>query len=204
MGVACYAAPILVALFTGNQQLAQRKEDAVATINVRPERFVQYVADIALSPFMYALSGVWLSGTWEAAKEKPQRTHRWNNTGLSSDDVVDLDRGKMVHCEGIPNAMRRINPIFHLPILGGWRDYVVLEPEYGWNRQLKWHVGWIAEDGVSGVSRIPIVGPVRMTRGPGAVSFFGVLVGQGTQIVIRRIGTGRIGEGGQWARVPLL
>jgi hypothetical protein len=184
-----------VVFLTESVQLEQRKEYPVGTINLRPEGLIGYMADMAMVPIMYLLSGT---------LESPQRTHRWNNTRLKSDAVAHLDRAQMVHCERIPNAMRRINPFFHLPILGGWPDYVVVEPEYGWNRRLRWHVGWVANDGAAGVSRIPIVGPVRMLVGPGDVDFFGILAGHGIQVVLCLIGTGRIGEGGQWAQTPLL
>ena len=65
-------------------------------------------------------------------------------------------------------------------------------------------MGWTADDGVIGVTRITLNGSVRMLRGPGDVSFFGVDAKTGVQIKIEKIGEGRIGEDGPFTWVPLL
>lgn len=104
---------------------SKRGEMPVGRLAVQPEGLVGYIGDIAMAPLMYVLSGSWLSGKYE----RPQRTHLWNITRLSASDVKYLDREQMVCCEGVKGAMRRITPLFHLQLLGGWRDYVVVEPE---------------------------------------------------------------------------
>jgi hypothetical protein len=110
----------------------------------------------------------------------------------------------MVHCEGTVQALprRRLNlPIFHMPIFGGWREYVVIQPSNSVQHD-GWHVGWIAKD-VVGVSQITLNGPVRLLLGPNAVSFFGVDA-RGNQIPIIKVGTGRVRIPCTHSQIPLL
>lgn len=162
-------------------------------VAVQPLGWLAKFADILMVPFMYVISGT--------LKETPQRGHRWNNKRLSQSDVKNLDISIMVHCKGMDRAMRsRWLFLFHIPILGGWRNYVVLETK---NDMIDWHVGYIADDMV-GVSRIRLSGRVRMLIGSGDVSFFGIDANSFEQLSIREIGRGRIGEGGSFAREILL
>lgn len=161
---------------------------------VKPLGPCAQMADVATVPLMLCLSG---------ALERPQGTHFWNNTKLQPEDIAYLDPEGMVHCPGNPNAGRQTFlgiPIFHIPILGGWRDYVVLEPATPPDGG--WHVGW-SSGGAVGVSRIRLQGRVRMLLGPGEVSFFGVTA-EGDQVPLQQIDTGRIGDGGQYKNEPLL
>lgn len=161
------------------------------TLYVRPLGLIARCADFLMTPIMYLFSGT---------VEAPQKTHRWNNVHLKRGDIKHLDSNEMVRCKGKNKALCRINPIFHLPILGGWRDYVVLEPVESIEN---WHVGWVAGETI-GVSRIRLSGPVRLLLGSEDVTFFGVDAKDNFQIPIKKIGCGRIGHGGQYAKVPLL
>lgn len=107
-------------------------------------------------------------------------------------------RGKRT--EGASERFWRRIPIFHIPIFGGWRDYVVLKP-HPLNQD--WHVGWISGD-VTGVTRITLHGPVRMLLGQEGTSFFGVSADSGEQIELRRGVFGKIGSGGRYVKLPLL
>lgn len=144
--------------------------------------------------------------------ESPQLTHRWNNFWLDSSATDHLLRCHMVFSEGVPGAKPRRIPgdgatgyflslldlAWHLPKLGGWREYVVLEPctEVG-----AWYVGWISDR--VGVSRVPITRCVRVTRGPNHTWFFGVSVADSRQVPLREVARGRIGDGGWFQKVPL-
>ncbi len=154
------------------------------------------IADTLMWPIMYVLY------MFEPA---PQRTHFWNNQKLLAGEASFLREGGMLYYEGIPTAAARFNwriiPIFHMPIFGGWRDYVVLEPRAKLRRET-WHIGWIAADGCTGVSQIPLDGPVRVLLGRDPVRFFG-LAEDGSQISIKEIGRGRIGDHGPFRNVPL-
>ncbi len=126
--------------------------------------------------------------------ESPQQTHRWNNRRLRSEEVASLDIKMMVSCDGTRQARPMGLCLFHLPLLGGWREYVVLEPTLGRHSYLRWYVGWI-NNNVAGVSRLPVVGRVRVLRGPEATNFFGVF-SDGTQLGISQVGAGSVGETG--------
>lgn len=130
--------------------------------------------------------------------ESPQRTHRWNNHHLKISDAEYLNREMMVCHNGIPGETA-IYPLFHMPIFGGWRNYVVISPV---RKQGEWYVGWISGNFV-GVSRIPLSGLVRVLEGPVPVCWFGITA-TGHQIPLQEIVKGRIGEGGPYAQIPLL
>ncbi len=157
--------------------------------------------DAALVPFMKFIQG---------CGEEPQRTHRWNNKKFrTAEERAVLNRSIMLSVPGDPTAFDRrrycswwswvLVLIFHIPILGGWREYVVLAPED--HHVGEWMPGWWAGNAV-GVSRLRIRGPVRLLRGPSETLFFGVDA-HGCQIRLREIGRGRIGQGGPFAHLPL-
>lgn len=107
-----------------------------------------------------------------------------------------------VFCAGDKSARVRFwlkIPLFHIPLFGGWKNYVVLQPA---DSDQGWHIGWLAHD-VAGVSRIKVRGPVRLLLGSGNVSFFGVNT-EGEQIKLCKIAQGRIGDGSTYAKTPLL
>lgn len=165
-------------------------------IHVYPLGWIARLLDVLMVPVMYMLSGTF--------HEIPQKTHFWNNQKLHRHDVFPLDKTLMVHSVGAVSArspwMFGIIPRFHIPLFGGWRDYIVLEPEGDYAHE--WYVGW-STDGVMGVSRIPVRGSVRLLRGPGEVSFFGIDSSSSKQIALKLVGFGHIGDGSHFARLPL-
>jgi hypothetical protein len=150
------------------------------------------IADVLMTPLMYLLSGT--------LKEAPQGGHRWNNKKLQPKDVRHLFANQMVYRNGLITNISRCLFLYHIPILGGWRDYVVLIPEL---RGTYWHVGWITNDSI-GISQVRLLGPVRMLIGPDDVFFFGISVLEHGQIGIKEIGRGRIGDHGPYSKIPLL
>ncbi len=161
-------------------------------IRVKRLGFWARLADIMMVPIMYVLSGT--------PRETPQRTHRWNNTKLKPADITWLSPTGMVRCSGIGTRRGYESVVFHLPIFGGWRNYVVLRP-----REPKggWYVGWKV-NGKAGISRVRIDGAVRMLVGPDPVEFFGIDARTGTQRFIHDVAKGRIGNGGPYAKLLLL
>ena len=148
-------------------------------------------ANATFRPLMYILAGtVW---------EEPPQTYPWNLERLRPRQIQSFDRTPawMVPVDAATGAVK-LGVRSHMPVFGGWRDYVVLEPvEYVG----EWYIGWIRD--VVEASRTPLQGRVRMRRGDLSVLFFGTTK-NGTQIRIRLVGEGRIGEGGLHAQVPLL
>lgn len=169
----------------------------MSQIHSQPLGFWVRVADALMLPLMYFLSGT--------VFEIPQRTHRWNNTKFSVDDVTHLETDRMVVFQGAfevtPRILFGFLPLFHMPLFGGWREYVVLEPTDGSVRE--WHIGWSVE-WIRGVSNVPVHGPARALLGKGRVSFFGIDASTGEQIALRHIGIGRIGDRGPYCKTPLL
>jgi hypothetical protein len=155
------------------------------------------IADVFMLPIMYLIQGTFF--------EKPQRTHRWNNAVLPA--CVSLQEKAKVRVSGDSDATRRwlfgFIPIFHIPILGGWREYVVLEPA---DSTTKYHIGYLySENGKKHrrYSLVPVRGRVRMLRGPDDTCFFAV-TRTGRQVPLRVVGFGRIGERGQYSHDTLL
>jgi hypothetical protein len=152
--------------------------------------------DLLLTPFMYLASGTRF--------ESPQRTHRWNYVSYRSRKLRRVLRSSdATHIRGVPSECEPWwygIPRSHIPIIGGWRHYVVLEPEDP--TVTSWYVGWLTPKS-GGISRITLTGKVRMLRGPRDTWFFGVDK-EGNQVPIVSRGTGVIGDGGKWKDIWLL
>lgn len=160
-------------------------------IHIKPTGLAEWAADMIMAPIMYLVSGT--------IREKPQRTHPWNVCRMPQVLIGQIDRNKTVSFRGIQTAVQPHIARLHLPILGGWRHYEVLEPT---GKQDVWRIGWIAAEQIK-VSKVPLRGPVRVLLGPSPVSFFGV-GSDGSQIEIKRIGSGMIGRGGPYTKMQLL
>lgn len=160
---------------------------------MKPLGLLARFADRLMTPLMYALSGTFF--------ESPQRTHWWNYMKFRNGELNSLNQSLTLFCPGIPgNILHTRLSRHHLPILGGWRNYVVLEPcEHG----AYWYVGWISGD-ITGISQITLKGRVRLLIGPTDTTFFGISAIDESQIAIKKVGDGRIGNGGPYCHVPLL
>lgn len=160
---------------------------------IPPTGWLTYCGDWLMAPLMYLVAG--------SFTEAPQETHRWNNLKFNWREVKLLELDLMTRVTGTPAGRRWLGkiPLFHLPILGGWREYVVLAPAVP---VMYWHPGWYTSD-VCGASRLARVGSVRLLRGNETAYFFGVNE-CGEQIPLTIVGYGRIGDGGPFAHLPLL
>lgn len=161
-------------------------------IEVKPYPFIYKIFDTLLMPAMYLIS--------RALNEAPQETHAWQLQKISANEREKLDRLRMV---SLPGAYRGYlgkgygGIMFHIPFLGGWKEYVVLEanepPEV-------WHLGWYTEDGGEmrnfEVNRLQLFDPrVRVLRGPaGTTAHFFATTADGVQVPLRGIGEGKIGD----------
>jgi len=136
--------------------------------------------------------------------ETPQSTRFWNNRKLTRESSEKIPRSMKLLCYGIPEEKKRwlgFTPIFHIPILGGWKNFVVLKPRGSYNKE--WHVGWITEDNVFGISLVPITGGVRLLLGPGDVKFFAIGA-EGRLMELKEVGRGKIGDNGPYCQTLLL
>lgn len=163
-------------------------------IQVPLQTVMARLADWLMLPLMYLLQGTF--------NEVPQRTHRWNNHKLNEKERASLDSAQFIRLEGVLGARHRwygILPIFHMPIFGGWKKFVVLQAPPSDN---PWMVGWVPGDDRAGVSMIRTHGLVRVTIGDGPVAFFGI-DHNGQQLKLTVIGEGYICNAGRFAYVPL-
>ena len=162
-------------------------------ISIKPYSKISYLGDIILDPFMRLLSG--------APGEVAQRTHVWNLRALTTQEYSSLDPSRMVSVTGSysgPHHRTKIHHLglFHMPLLGGWKDYIVIEPvQYSG----EWYIGFLRNDHHEKseyISLIPVTGPVRMLKASEGIEvrFIGIDAG-GNQIPIHIIGEGRIGDG---------
>ncbi|HCC05094.1 TPA: hypothetical protein DEP58_02190 [Patescibacteria group bacterium] len=168
--------------------------DVRAVFDVKPQGWFGRMADAVMVPCMYLVSGTF--------HEAPQRTHVWNYRKMTQEEVMRPFSRKMVKVEGIKGEYEPddvLFPFLHVPILFGWRNYVVLKPQA---MSKTWFIGWVCEDDTGGISKIPLRGKVRMLIGPHEVEFFGIE--NGRQIKLLECGRGKIGNGGAYCKVPLL
>jgi len=159
---------------------------------VPPVGMLARVVDVLMVPIMYLVSGTIF--------ERPQRTHAWHIQQLRLNEKTRLDQKIMVHCNGF-NTRHKWDVLFHIPIFGGWRHYVVLHTiDYS----LRWHIGWSSPNQTA-ISRLVLKRgePVRMLLGPGDVSFFATTE-SGYQLPLVVIGEGRLGDKGPHSKVTLL
>ncbi len=161
-------------------------------ICIKEVGIVARVADWCFDPLMRLGSGTFF--------ETPQRTHRWNNHRLTAYEVSCLNYALMVVCRGgvAPPRWKYGLPIMHLPLIGGWKRYIVVQPE----ADRIWHPGWVAHD-VVGVSRYAVQGPARLLYEGGDVSFFAVMSRTGQQLKLKEVGRGQPGDDGPFKDLPL-
>ncbi len=167
------------------------------TLYVKPQTPLEMWLDQKTEWLMRHLSGTSVEGL--------QVTHRWNNHHLKEGDVSHLNRDWMASHPGDPEAQRipkfpLAHAIAHATKYGGWSRYLVVDAIV--SVEEGWHVGWKWQGG-QGVSRIVMKGPRRVLLGPEPASWFGIAVLNNSQIPIRIIGEGIIGDGGKYSHLPI-
>jgi hypothetical protein len=183
--VAAVLAVIVLSFISASQ------EGLVENMRVKPLGPVARWIDAKLEPLMRFVSG--------APDEAPQQTHNWNRTPLSVEQAQRLQPGLMLQYEGNKDGMQGRRVIMHhVPILGGWRKYVVVKPP----REGTWYLGWQTWE-FTQVSRISLTTPARILVSSDDMKLF-ALDAEGRQIALEHIGEGQIGQGGPYAQLPLL
>lgn len=160
-------------------------------MNIQHPGLLWRVIDTLLWPVMFLVGG--------CRRSALQHTHAWHMQNASG-FVVDHTLAARV-AGSDSSSLQRKGILFHIPLLGGWRDYAVLEAEYVSGH---WHVAWQLGDATIQVHRLPIkITQVRVLVGPaGAQTTFFALTDDGQQLPLRAVATGRLGDG-QYRRVPL-
>lgn len=173
-------------------------ESDVEQIHIKPLQWWEVLLDgvlwlLIMKPLQILTTGDF----WERA----ERTHRYNNTKDTQREWV-LNPAYLIEAPGDSDASPRWwwwgwIPLFHM---GGWRQYVVLASED--ENIVQWYVGWDAPF-ARGISRILLHTQARLLLGPDPVRFFGITP-EGTQIPLKIVSCGRLGDRSKYRRVPLL
>lgn len=138
-----------------------------------PKKF--RLLDCVLYPIMVLLNG--FNG------DSIQETHPWHGININTDQIPKNKRlmiKKDVTAKYENNDKSLIKRwLFHAPILGGWREYVVIKNK-DFIDGVGWFVGWISDDANKNISlgqlhRLKIDVPViKVLRGTKDVEFFAV------------------------------
>jgi len=149
--------------------------------------------DILMSPLMRAISG--------ALVEKPQETHRWHIQRLPHHLVHVLNKDNIACSTGKDLSNRRHGEIlFHIPVLSGWQNYVVVEVGGDYS---EWYVGWILYSLPQrsvlkfDIHRLPIQDKrLRLLNGVTGLQFcFFAINKNGEQLPLKIVAEGHIGDG---------
>jgi hypothetical protein len=140
-----------------------------------------------------------VSGTFS---ERPQQTHAWNFIHIPhkhTSRITQVELYTPTPTNSTKQWLFEWFPLFHIPLLGGWKHYHVLRPK---KHDGIWHIAYTTEK-TSEYSLLPLATPVRMLIGPDPVSFFGIDEA-GNYISVEKIGEGVIGDGRAYKHLPLL
>lgn len=152
------------------------------------------VFDYVLLPFMVILGGF--------KKDVVQQTHAWHCKNI---DPKKIDLTKSVEVKGSDSSKYENTGgifkhlgLFHMPIFGGWKNYIVLE-----SKESPWYVGWLSCE-FSQLHCLPIKGnKVKVLTGKKGTKtlFFGVNQNV-EQVIIKSVAEGKLGDG-EFNKVPL-
>lgn len=167
------------------------------------------VLDRLMSPLM------WLAGS---TLDSLQQTHAWHVQKIPAHllasakwDLISNTSSKIVIAIGNEETWmnKKQKGIFHIPILGGWKNYIVLAPTMSVEKisPSGWRIGWYSVGPRPGleINAIPLYGPVKMLIGSPdfKTTFFGVNADTYEQIDIVEIGSGTNGDM-KYPTIPLL
>lgn len=151
--------------------------------------FIFRILDWILTPLMWLGSGM--------EKGALQETHPWHIQPFSPNLIPNSKGVKIIGSD--LSTFSPKNPLFHLPTLGGWKKYVVLEAK---NFSRYWYVGWKGEHFDqnqkirSQINKLRIYSPqIKILSGPknSSATFF-AFDKKGQLISIKKIAEGRIGD----------
>lgn len=163
-------------------------------IKIRDLNPIFKILDLLFVPIMFVLGGFKLQNL--------QKTHHWHGLDINP-ERIDLkkavtikgsDKSRFVNTGGVTKHFGT----FHMPIFGGWKNYIVLEC-----KENPWHVGWISNS-FSQIHLLPIKGnKVRVLSGKeGTETSFFAVDEKGNQIEISQVDQGKLGDN-KYSDIPL-
>jgi hypothetical protein len=109
---------------------SNKKKSSIASMKVGKVPFVWRIIDYFMVPLM------WVAGGFKS--DSMQETHMWHFQKFACALVPD---GKGVEIPGTETSwmQERHLILVHIPLIGGWKEYVVLEAS-GYKKY--WNIGW--------------------------------------------------------------
>ena len=170
--------------------------------DLKPDNISEYyhLADYLMTPIMYVLGGF--------KADSIQHTHPWHMQAVNS-PLINLDLATPP-AKGDDNSRfsKSDSFLFHVPILGGWKEYSIYECSTQNNGPF--YIGFMqknADDSVekSFIIKTPIYGDrVRMLNGsPIYTTIFFAVDKNGKQLPIKKVGKGTLGREAD-TKIPLL
>lgn len=161
-------------------------------VKVRKLSALEKMLDTIMIPIMWILSGF--------TRDSIQETHPWHGQPVNL--LLDMDLSVSVQATKARHTPEKFPWfLFHAPIFGGWREYLVLEVSEGCITP--WHIGWAVVGKKPEVSRLELSGlQVKVLKGPKAVVFFAI-DSHGVQIPLVIRDKGNLGDM-KYPRIRLL
>ena len=171
---------------------------------MKPQPFSQLlrVLDYLMVPLMWVVSC--------APFERPQESHLWHAQRLNLEAIDNIDVKSSITLRG-NDTSKIINGSglsFHVPLIGGWRNYIVLEVQPDIS---KWHIGWVVRNFTTGeivrseLHKLPLTKKrVRMLIGtPTRITMFFAVDTDGNQLPLKVTGRGSMGDGSKYRHIRL-
>lgn len=156
-------------------------------IEILPVKKHEQILDAVLYPMM------WIGANF--GQDSIQHTHPWHTRKLTDLEVEYINPELNLYIEGSEqvNTLNKRNPLFHLPLLGGWKNYVVIEnPLYNEELIIPWHIGWIYNNQAE-IHKLPIQSAhIKMLTGPMGHTTTFFAISDGIQIPIASKDTGKL------------
>lgn len=147
------------------------------------------IGDVLMIPIMWLLAGF--------HPHKIQETHRWHTWRHLTSNDIDKKKALLLKKKDGTGVSKRLWFWFHVPILGGWKKYIVVGPK---KNVASFRIGWAIENNGTfeeiAIHKLPIYNnAVRLLYGPSnnTVVFFAIDA-EGKQIDITQKGSGTLGD----------
>lgn len=147
------------------------------------------LVDYMMRPIMYLLGG----GSSDAVQE----THPWHVWRGFDPSEIDLTLAVKHKGTDTTKYTKRLLFLFHAPLFGGWKKYVVLKLT---KNTAAYNVGWVVKEGELikeyGIQMLTLAAePVRMLSGPKTcTTYFFAISADGVQQELTIIDQGTLGD----------